>query len=236
MEPTHGAGDERPVEHVPITVYWQRRAVAGLLVVALVAALAFAVTSWRQRAAAAGAEAVLTTSVGTPPSGSAGAAPAPGADASPTGAATPGSADTASTAPGSATTDDAPAVTCDVAQLVLRVSGPARVAAGAQANLVVTFTNVGADECWLPLSPETFELAITSGSDRIWASSDCAGWGPESVTAVGAGQTLEWTKVWDRHRSTKCKVSADDLLPGTYVATATWRGGPSARHVMTLTW
>jgi hypothetical protein len=120
--------------------------------------------------------------------------------------------------------------------LVLRVSGPARVAAGAQANLVVTFTNVGADECWLPLSPETFELAITSGSDRIWASSDCAGWGPESVTAVGAGQTLEWTKVWDRHRSTKCKVSADDLLPGTYVATATWRGGPSARHVMTLTW
>ena len=55
MEPTHGAGDERPVEHVPITVYWQRRAVVGLLVVALVAALAFAVTSWRQRAAAAGA-------------------------------------------------------------------------------------------------------------------------------------------------------------------------------------
>ncbi len=223
--PTHeepSDTDAAPGEHVPATVFWQRRAVVGLLLVALVAGLTVALASWRNRASAA-------ESAGGPPataaSATTGASPAQSPATSPAASVSP-------TAPASA----APAITCDVAQLVLRVSGPERVKAGTQAGLVVTFTNVGTDTCILPLNPQTFLLKITSGTDEIWKSIDCAGWGPDSSTTLAPGQTLEWTMSWNRHRSNKCTVVAGDLLPGTYVATASWRNGPSARHVMILVW
>lgn len=212
MESTDRVEETAP-EHVPVTVYWQRRAAIGLLVLLLVAGLWFAVATWRSRTAAGAEPSPATTSEPAAPASS----PAPATSAAPE--ATP-----------------APMMTCDVAQLVLRLSGPARVKAGTEANLVVTFTNVGADACQLPLNGDTFLLAITSGNDQIWKSTDCAGWGPDSTTVLQPGQTLEWTKTWNRHRSNKCAIVPTDLRPGTYVATASWRGGPSARAVMTLTW
>lgn len=212
--------DDRTSAHLPVTVYWQRRAVIGLLVMVLVGGLWFATVSWRGRTAV-GAE---------PPSASTSQSPQQSVTASPTPSA-------ASSTPGTPTSTTDPAeITCDVAQLVLRLSGPARVKAGSDANLVTTFTNVGTDACKLPLTTSTFLLAITSGSDQIWKSTDCAGWSPDSATVLQPGQTLEWTMAWNRHRSDKCTVVSGDLRPGTYVATASWRDGPSARLVMTLTW
>lgn len=202
--------------HVPVTVYWQRRAVLGLILVLLAALVWMVVAAWRGRTASAEPLPTVSSSITT----SAGSTPVPAPSAS------------SSVQP----TADAPPVTCDVAQLVLRLSGPTRVKAGSEAALVTTITNVGVESCTLPLNSQTFLLQITSGSDLIWSSTSCAGWGPDTSTVLSTGQTFEWTKTWDRRRASKCVVSPSDLLPGTYVATASWRDGPQARHVMTLTW
>lgn len=204
--------------HVPLTVFWQRRALVGIIAAALVVGLTIGFASWRNRTALADPGPALSAS------NQPGTASTPDPDPA-----------TAGPREATAAPNQAP-VTCDVAQLVLRVSGPARVKAGDEASLVVTFTNIGSEGCILPLNAATFVLRITSGADEIWKSTDCDGWGPDSSTLLAPGQTLEWTKTWNRHRSDRCTVVADDLRPGTYVATATWRQGPTGRHVMTLTW
>ncbi len=226
MEPRELAPEERPddvvpeAEHVPVTVFWQRRAVVGLVLLALILGLTIAITSWRNRVAVADSGSVATTRE----------------TANPASSSSDPSASAPTAAPSTEAPPAAPAISCDVAQLVVRLSGPERVKAGTEAGLVTTFTNVGHEACTLPLNSSTFMLKVTSGTDEIWKSTDCVGWGPDSATALAAGQTLEWTTSWNRHRSNKCQVVSGDLRPGTYVATATWRNGPTARHVMILTW
>lgn len=167
-------------------------------------------------------------------------APVPSAPGSGSSAPAPTSASPATTAapqPPPTTSAPPPTPACTEVKTRVEVSGPKQVKVGTTAELVVTTTNASAAPCVLTLSAQTFRLVITSGSDEIWSTRDCPGWGPEGQFTVAPGGNVEWRTTWDRHRSrTGCRVVPDDLLAGTYVATATLTGSTPGRHVMLLVW
>ncbi len=212
----------------PQWVYWCRRALVVAVAVALVS-FGFIVVKSMQLGSRAQAAVPATTE---PTESAASVAPSPSAVPSTAASATtPSPAAESTAAPAAPTTPAAPPPeACDIGQLAIAVTGPARVRPGASAEFVVTFASSASAPCTLTLTSATFALVVTSGSDEIWASVDCAGWGPDTQAVVTPGVGYEWHKVWDRHRSDQCRVIDTTLASGTYVATAKLVDGPSAQY------
>ncbi len=187
----------RPAGHLPARVYWVRRLVVVLLAVAVVVLAVIGVKA-------------LT-----------GSDPASGADA------TAGSADEQ---PGE-TTDEQPAdteegpVACDPATLGVALAADATTyAAGALPTFTITLVNNGSDACLIDAGDTQREILITSGSDRIWSSKDCAT-GEALSLLVGAGQSDVRTVQWDRLRSAEgCAGERAAARSGTYQAVLTLAG------------
>jgi len=193
-------------------VYWLRRIVVLIIVVALVAAVWWVVGLIRGASAQQGVPAQGT----------------PGASA----AGTP--AVVVASAPVETPTGPQPCTSATV-----NLVGYQTLKVTAKQVFVVTITNSGVADCVLTVTPSTLSLTVTSGSDRIWTTSQCAKWAPTKTVTLTPGKSQEFTIDWPLTRSTaNCGTSAVALKPGTYVATASLTQGSASmtgRQVMTLT-
>ena len=128
---------------------------------------------------------------------------------------------------------------CEAADLQLALTSDASsYADGATPTFTVAVTNVGASSCTVDVGTTALEILVTSGSDRIWSSLDCAGEGAEGserllLLAEGAQEAavVPWARV--RSNAT-CDSGLPAPRPGTYHAVARLVGAESGDLVFTL--
>ncbi len=202
----HPVGPDEP------RVYWVRRSLVLIVVIVLVAGVAWLV--WPREP---------TVSAVPPPT-------------SPT--ATPSVSTTPSPAAPSASPSPTPTgpVACDPTLMKLDVAGFQKVKVGAKNTaFTLTVSNNTKVACILTISPKTYKLTVTSGKDRIWSTADCEKWLPAKELTLDGGATHEFGVTWTLRRSGKdCKLAKDKLKPGTYVATASLGDKATAKQPLQL--
>lgn len=194
----------RPEGSLPPRVYWVRRAVV-LLVAALVVVLAVL-----------GVRALLPDGAGTADGGGTAADPATGG--------TPAPQETEEGTP-----------VCEPAAVGLEMAADATTYPdGALPTFTIRITNTGDVPCLLDAGDAQRQVLITSGSDRIWASTDCAA-GEALQLLLAPGQVDERQVQWDRSRSAEgCAPAQGSTQPGTYQAVLTLAGATTAPVVFGL--
>ena len=204
----------RPVGPQRAQVYWRRRVLAVVLLVAVVLALGFGLRSLLtsgdpdpQVDPAAGASQPADPSAAaadpTAPSDEAGSAQSPAADAAAAEGEVPG---------------------CAEGQVLVAATTDATAyPAGATATVGMTITNTGTAPCLLDAGSAALELLVVSGSDRIWSSDDCQTSAESRPTTVAPGEAgmlasgVEWPLV----RSAEgCPEGLAAPRAGTYQLTA----------------
>ena len=94
-------------------------------------------------------------------------------------------------------------------------------AAGVYPVLTLTLVNTGSTTCRADVGPDTLELRITSGNDRIWSSADCGDAFRAEAVELRRGVPHDVDLTWDRTRSwPDCRDDVVHARPGTYVAKA----------------
>ncbi|HEY0188205.1 MAG TPA: hypothetical protein VGC67_12015 [Cellulomonas sp.] len=127
--------------------------------------------------------------------------------------------------------------TCDAASLGITLTADATsYAADAQPLLTVTLVNNGTQSCLVDAGEAQRSIVITSGSDRIWASTDCLAADTASLDLLlSPGQSDERQTQWDRNRSAEsCPGDQSAALAGTYQAVLTFAGVTTDPVVFTL--
>ena len=191
-----------PVGPNPPRVFWIRRFLVGIVVLAVlggVGAVVWAVASRTDSSAAAAADDGLPAAAGT--------------------LGTP------------ATDDTANPVDCLPADLELTLSADAQqYAEGADPVLQGFVTNAGTAPCLVDAGDAAREVVISSGSDRIWSTKDCASADTASrqlLLAAGARDPFEIS--WSRVRSADgCPGDLPAPRAGTYQAVASLLGTSAA--------
>ncbi|MDP9102122.1 MAG: hypothetical protein M3N21_08260, partial [Actinomycetota bacterium] len=119
-------------------------------------------------------------------------------------------------------TDAGPAPLCaDGDLLVTPTTDAATYAIGSAPVLTVTIKNASQAVCRRAVGPGAVELIVTSGSDRIWSSQDCAPGGPQELTTLRPGDQRAVRVTWAGHRSAPgCSGPKAAVQPGTYRLTA----------------
>lgn len=131
------------------------------------------------------------------------------------------------------TTPGTPA--CEPADLGLElVADATSYPAGALPTFTVRLVNDGEAACLVDAGEAQRQILITSGSDRIWASTDCAS--DEALQLLLApGEPDERQVQWDRNRSAEgCAGDQPAAQPGTYQAVLTLAGVSTAPVVFGL--
>lgn len=182
----------QPVGPLPASTYWMRR--AGVLGAALLVLLLL-VWIWPD-----GGEDTLEPAAS--PTSSPTAAPPP---VDPTATPTPSAGE-------QPCTDDA---------LEVRASADKdSYARGAPVALTLTVKNTGAVPCRRALGQGAVELVVTSGSDRIWSSDDCAPGGEPGEELLAPGDESTARATWSGTRSAPgCPEGQATAQPGTYRVT-----------------
>ena len=211
-----GAAQTRTTRPSP-AVYRRRRMVALVLLIAVLALLVWGVAAivglFRGEPAAAGQAAPSVSAPASQPEpAAADPAAVPSATASAGEAGKTGEATTASS--------DGTAA-CTEADIAVAASTSRKSYAAAQTPvLVMTITNVGSSACRLNVGTSQQDFSVSSGSDRIYSSSDCLA-DPTDVDITmkaGSSETARFT--WERRRSAPgCKAVSAKPRPGTYVLT-----------------
>jgi len=183
---------KNPVGPQPPSVYWRRRAVLALGLIAVVVIIVLIVVRPGSGSAEPGA---ATTS--TP------AAPAadPAAETTPTetAPAADATADPADTSTQGAS--DAPACSTRDIDLV-PVTDKTTYAATELPQISMSITNSGRADCSIDLGSAQQTLVVSSGEEQYWSSKDCQVNGTNQVVTLTAGQTLTTPAIaWDRTRS-----------------------------------
>lgn len=125
---------------------------------------------------------------------------------------------------------------CVAENLRLSLAGYQKLAQGAKQPFTVAIKNAGTESCVLTVNSTTFVLAVTSGSDRIWSTADCAAWVPTKKLTLKHQASYQFQVGWPLVRSTPtCKTSKAAVNPGTYVGEATFSGSLKDRVVMLIT-
>ncbi|WFP16782.1 hypothetical protein [Citricoccus muralis] len=194
---------------LPPEVYRRRRLVVGvaaLVLLALVVALVFWVVALVRGAGNASEEPEPTAS----PSASAeSAAPSETGDA--------GSASAAPSDSSSAEAGDLEG-TCTEDQLTVVASADAREY-GPDENPIfeLSITNDGDEACDTNVGTNQQVFTVTSGSDRIFATTDCQVDGTDQMMTLEPGQTETSRFEWDKVRTQPgCERSENELGAGTY--------------------
>lgn len=110
------------------------------------------------------------------------------------------------------------------------------VAVGSTVAFTVQLANSSKTDCTWDFAKLPVHVSVTSGSDDIWSSGDCAAWSPRGVAKVPAGKTYSFGVAWPTKRSTEnsCTLSTEQLGAGYYVATARAGDTVSTKFVMQL--
>lgn len=152
--------------------------------------------------------------------------PGPSTSPSPSATISPSTAPTG--AAGACTSDD---VTITLAPNPRNVPNPEHPAFTATIGLI------GGVPCTLDTGATDLELLVTSGSDRVWSSSDCDATpvlAPQTLV-IDAEQEVIIDLTWPRIRSQEgCPSGLPTPLPGTYKAVLTVQGIQSSTAVFGL--
>lgn len=205
-----------PVGPRPARVYWRRRLMALLLTGALLALGSVAVNAALGRGAAEAAAPQGSTDPGEVP-----------ADQDQQDAGTGQTQDSAGA--------DGP-VACGPESITLALTADARsYPAGVTPVFTVTITNVSTASCTIDAGEAKRQVLVTSGSDRIWASTDCPAEPAERMLLLPAGAQDSVAVTWPRVRSAEgCSDGLPEPRPGTYTAVAAVAGVSSAAAVFDL--
>ncbi|AXE37894.1 hypothetical protein [Acidipropionibacterium virtanenii] len=147
-----------------------------------------------------------------------------------------GSPSSSTTASPSASTTPATAACSAGGAAVGLSAGSSSVKIGSAVAFTVSLTNSTKTDCTWDFAKLPVGVTVTSGSDRIWSSDDCAAWKPRGKTTVPAGKSYSYKMTWPGQRSTEnsCKASTEQLGAGYYVANAEIQGGATKKFVMQL--
>jgi hypothetical protein len=200
-----------PVGAQPKWVYWARRAV---LVVVLAAVVGVGFLLFRPT------DDPTVAAVPAGPSSSAVSQPA---------------SSTPSATQSSSPTPTGP-VACDKTNSGLSLAAYKKVKQDAKQPFRLAVTNTGSGECILDLTATNFSLTVTSGTDRIWTTDDCAKWVPAKKQTLKPQKAYEFAVEWGVVRSgSGCKEAKSLLKPGTYVATGVFAETVKSRQVFLIT-
>jgi hypothetical protein len=206
-----------PVGPQRARVYWVRRLLVILVVVALAVVATVAVSWLRGRPDAASAAVASGSDEGTSASGGAAGASGGADDAAGT-SDDAQDADDEEQAPPSTTPVDC---TPEALQITL-TSAAVEFESPLNPVLTATVTNIGDDPCTVDAGDVTREVLVTSGDDRVWSTKDCAT--EESASRqllLGAGAADAVDIEWARVRSAQgCPSDLPAPKPGTYQAVA----------------
>ena len=176
---------KNPVGPQPSKVYWRRRLVVGLV---LLAVILIAVLIFTRPGSSQTAPKPVSTSTEAP------------------------AADDAAADDGAA---DAPADgSCDPASIVVEgMTDASTYAADANPLLTLSVTNTGAAECTMSVGSDVQEFIITSGEERIWSSKDCQEASEPLELPLAAGEPLTSTTpvTWSRTRSDPANCDAENV-------------------------
>lgn len=180
-----------PVGPQPPEVYWRRRLVVGLGLLAVIV--------------------IIVLIIVRPGSGNPGAQPSPDPET------------TETSEPGEGGTVDGDAAACVAGQVVVTpVTDASSYPSGQQPMLSFTLLNTGTAVCTMEAGPDVQEYLIMSGSDRIWASTDCQEPALPVPVVLEPGEARESTPfAWSRTRSAPNDCDAD--RPSVTAGGATYR-------------
>ena len=217
-----------PVGSLPPQVYWRRRALAGILAV-LVIWLAWSVLPGKGGGANAAQPGTPARTTAPPAATQPSQTPAPAATSVAAVVTTSKAAKPAATVTSpQATTTSAPATTapttpkCTSASLKVTLSADHTVyAAGADPHFVLTVTNTGPASCLVDVGTTNRGFLVTSGSDRIWSSTDCTKASPNPAV-FKPKDSVSYAHTWTRQRSSSagCAAAGTSARPGTYKVVA----------------
>ncbi len=203
-------------------VYWVRRLVVVLAVLALVALGVVVGRALTNGDAHAGADANSESEDAT-------------ADDASDGAAEPGATDQDAAGQEDGVDGSGPTA-CDAATITLTLTADQQsYSAGQKPVFTVTITNTSSASCTIDAGEANREILITSGNDRIWSSTDCPSEPTERNLLLPAGGRDESAVTWQQVRSApECPGDLSAPRPGTYQATATVAGVSSTAVVFQL--
>jgi hypothetical protein len=182
-----------PVGPQPSNVYFRRRLVVGLGLLAVIVIILMIIFAPRGDGS--------TGSSSNPAGGSSAATPNPSGSAGAAAAIT-------ACAEGTVT--------------VTAVTDADSYAAGVLPQLSLTITNNGAVACTFNAGSDVQQYRITSGSDQIWNSVDCQTEPVAAVVELAAAETMSTTPIpWDRTRSDPS--TCDDTRSPVAAGGATYR-------------
>lgn len=123
-------------------------------------------------------------------------------------------------------------VACDKTNTGIDLAAYKKVKQDGKQPFRIAVTNTGGNACVLDLNASNFSLTVTSGTDRIWTTADCAKWVPAKKQTLKQQKAYEFTIEWGVARSgSGCKQAKSLLNPGTYVATALFAETVKSRQV-----
>ncbi|MET4052024.1 hypothetical protein ABID81_001379 [Frigoribacterium sp. PvP054] len=200
---------KNPVGPQPPSVYWRRRAVLALGLIAVVVIIVLIVVRPGSGSAEPGAAATTSAPAGdaaTPSPAPSETAPAADATTDPSDDATDDAAAGASDAP-----------TCSTRDIDLKpVTDKTTYAATELPQISMTITNSGRSDCSIDLGSAQQTLVVSSGEEQYWSSKDCQVNGTNQVVTLTAGQTLSTPAIaWDRTRSSAETCESTSRTPVT---------------------
>jgi hypothetical protein len=219
----------RPVGHLPASVYWFRRALVLVVLVALLFVLVrvFGGGGDPKNSAATGPEQNPSSGPTIVPT------PTPGEKTSGSKTTEPGKS--AKTSEPGKSTETPKDVECTGKDVTIDVVPASRtLASGNSMNLVIQLSAVG-DECKLAVDPTVLSLTIMSGKDQIWTTEQCEKVVPRATLVLAKGKQSTATIPWDGRRSRPgCLPGQLQAKPGTYVAKAIYDGNASASQAFMI--
>lgn len=187
----------RPVGPEPPFVYWVRRASVVLVLVAILAILAWFIGgrgSSETATPTAGTSALPTTSASTAPVAT---------DAASAAAATQPVGDPLPCGPG------------DI--LVEATTDSTTYRIGETPRLTLTITNTSSLPCTRDVGPKVNELKITSGGYHVWSSDDCGASDESKIVTLEPGEKVASTITWKGRLSEPgCPTEGDAAKAGRY--------------------
>jgi hypothetical protein len=163
-----------PVGPQPPSVYWRRRLLVLLGVIAFIVIIV-----------------LIVVRPGQTPS------------ANPSNSASPSTSETPSATPTPTFTSAAGGEACNPSQIAIAaITDSNSYAAGVQPALSMSITNIGSAPCTYDVGTAAQEYIITSGTDRIWSSKDCQTGAVANPVVLAPGVEQKTTPfAWDRTRS-----------------------------------
>jgi hypothetical protein len=163
-----------PVGRQPPSVYWRRRLLVLLGLIAVIVVIV-----------------LIVVRPGQTPSAGPSNSPSPSTSGSPSGTPTP------------TFTSAAGGEACNSGQIAIAaITDSNTYASGVQPALSMSITNIGAAPCTFDVGTAAQEYIITSGTDRIWSSKDCQTGAVANPVVLAPGVEQRTTPfAWDRTRS-----------------------------------